>query len=104
MNFDNCKIISDHIIVKPIKNVDKELNGIYIPETANEFHLTGCTRLGTVIKAGPGRKNKKGIFISNEIKDGYTVMYVNGSGSVIPSENGNLLGLREFEILAIIEE
>lgn len=59
---------------------------------------------GTVIRCGPGNYLANGTFVKTEVQEGDRVMYRKYSGSPITLADGEMLIMREDEILGVIEE
>ncbi|GBD86210.1 10 kDa chaperonin [bacterium BMS3Abin03] len=91
------KPLSDRIVVKPMEAEDKTKGGIILPDTAKEKPVEG-----TVVAAGPGRKNDEGKVIPMDIKVGDTVLYGKYSGTEVTIEGEEYLIMRESDIFAIV--
>jgi len=76
---------------------DKTKGGIILPDTAKEKPVEG-----TVVAAGPGRKNDDGKVIAMDIKVGDTVLYGKYSGTEVTIEGEEYLIMRESDIFAIV--
>lgn len=59
---------------------------------------------GTVIRCGPGSYLANGTFVKTEVQEGDRVMYGKYSGSPITLADGEMLIMREEEILGVVEE
>jgi chaperonin GroES len=71
--------------------------GLYIPDTA-----TGLPVRGTVVAKGRGRRNKKGQLRPLDVNVGDQVMFAEYSGTKITLGNGDVLILREEDVLGIV--
>ncbi len=91
------KPLSDRIVVKPMEAEDKTKGGIILPDTAKEKPVEG-----TVVAAGPGRKNDDGKVIAMDIRVGDTVLYGKYSGTEVTIEGEEYLIMRESDIFAIV--
>ena len=93
------KPLSDHILIEPIKEEEKTKTGILLPDTAEKER----PEQGKVIAVGPGKKDKKGNFISLEIKPGDKVLFTKYGPNEIKVEDKEYLIAKQEDILAIIE-
>jgi chaperonin GroES len=96
--------LSDHILIKPIKEEQTTKSGIVIPETAEKEQPIK----GEVIAVGPGKLNDKGERIPISVKVGDTVLFKKyGPDEIkLKDESGKeveYLIAQEEDILAIIE-
>ena len=64
------KPLADHILIEPVKGEEKTKSGILLPETSEKQ-----PEQGKVLAVGPGKKNKKGEYISLEVKVGNIVLF-----------------------------
>ena len=93
------KPISDHILIEPIKEEEKTKSGILLPDTAEKER----PEQGKIIAVGPGKKNKKGEYISLEVKAGDKVLFTKYGPAEIKVEDKEYLIAKEEDILAILE-
>ena len=93
------KPLSDHILIEPIKEEEKTKSGILLPETADKER----PEQGRVIAVGPGKKNKKGEYISLDVKPGQRVLFTKYGPNEIKVDGKEYLIAKEEDILAIIE-
>lgn len=88
--------LGDRVIVKAMtQEVTK--GGIIIPDTVKEK-----PQQGKVVAVGPGRLSESGERLTPEVKEGDTVLFGKYSGTEIEIESGEVLILRESDILAIL--
>jgi chaperonin GroES len=92
------KPLADRLMVEPIEREEMTASGIYVPETAKEK-----PQEGTVVAAGPGRKDEDGKLIAMEVKVGNRVLYAKYAGTEVKLEDKKYLILKESDILAILE-
>ena len=92
------KPLADRVVVEPLAQEEVTSFGIILPETAKEK-----PQKGTVIAAGPGKRDDKGALVPMEIKVGDVVLYAKYAGTELKLEGGKqVLVLRESDILAIV--
>jgi chaperonin GroES len=97
----NLKPLGDRVIVEPIETDEETFAGgaLVLPETAREK-----PQRGTIVAAGPGRKDDEGRRIPMDVEEGQRVLYAKYGGTEIKIEGKKLLILKESDILAIVEE
>jgi chaperonin GroES len=93
------KPLADHVLIEPIKEEEKTKTGILLPDTAEKER----PEQGKVIAVGPGKKSKKGEFISLEVKEGQKVLFTKYGPSEIKVDDKEYLIAKEEDILAILE-
>jgi chaperonin GroES len=95
------KPLGDRVIVEPIETEEETFAGgaLVLPETAREK-----PQRGTIIAAGPGKKDDEGRRIPMDVEEGQRVLYAKYSGTEIKIDGKKLLILNERDILAIVEE
>ncbi|MCE5258419.1 MAG: co-chaperone GroES [Chloroflexi bacterium] len=93
------KPLADRVVIEPLAQEEVTAFGIILPETAKEK-----PQKGTVIAAGPGKRDDKGTLIPMEVKVGDVVLYAKYAGTELKLEGGKqVLVLRESDILAIVQ-
>jgi len=95
---DKIRPLGDRILVKRIKEEEKTLGGIIIPDTAKEK-----PQEGKVVAVGKGKKTDEGKVIALDVKAGDRILFGKYSGSEIKLEGEEHLILREDDILGILE-
>jgi chaperonin GroES len=93
----NLKPLADRLVVKPTEQEEVTASGIYVPETAKEK-----PQEGTVVAAGPGRKDDDGKRIAMDVAEGDRVLYAKYAGTEVKLEDKKYLILKESDILAIL--
>ena len=93
----NLKPLGDRLIVEPIEQEDTTASGIILPETAKEK-----PQKGTVLAAGPGRRDDDGDRVEMDVEEGDTVLYAKYAGTEIKLEDKKYLILKETDVLAIV--
>ena len=93
------KPLGDRLIVEPTEREEVTASGIVLPETAKEK-----PQEGTVLAAGPGRRDEEGKRIPMDVKEGDRVLFAKYAGTEVKLEtNRKVLVLKESDILAIVE-
>ena len=90
--------LHNRLIVKRLDEDEKTSGGIIIPDTAKEK-----PQQGTVLAAGPGRRDDKGNLIAIEVQKGDRVLFSKYSGSEVNLEGDEHLIISEDDVLAILE-
>ena len=93
------KPLSDYILIEPIREEEKTKTGILLPETAEKER----PEQGRVIAVGPGKKNKKGEYLSLDVKPGQKVLFTKYGPNEIKINDKEYLIAKEEDILGIIE-
>ena len=94
----NLKPLADRLVVEPKERQETTASGLVLPETAKEK-----PQEGTVLAAGPGRRDDDGNRIAMDVAVGDVVMYAKYGGTEVKIDGKKLLILKESDILAIIE-
>ena len=95
----NIKPLADYVLIEPIKEEEKTLSGILLPQTIEKEK----PEQGKIIAVGFGKKNKDGQIIPLEVKVGQKVLFTKYGPNEIKIENKKYLIAKEEDILAIIE-
>ncbi len=90
--------LHNRLIVERLDEDETTSGGIIIPDTAKEK-----PQQGTVIAAGPGRRDDKGNLIAIEVKKGDRVLFSKYSGSDVTLGGDEHLIISEDDVLAILE-
>lgn len=91
------KPLADRVLVEPAAAETKTQSGLYIPDNAKEKPMQG-----TIIAAGPGKRDEKGGLIPLEVKVGDVVLYGKYSGTEITLDGKNYLIVRESDLFAVL--
>ena len=94
----NLNPLGDRVVVEPLEQEEKTASGIILPETAKEK-----PQQGTVVAAGPGRRDDAGKRVPMDVKVGDKVLFQKYGGTEIKLEDKKVLILRETDIMAIVE-
>ncbi len=94
----NLKPLADRLVVEPKEREETTASGLILPETAKEK-----PQEGTVLAAGPGRRDDDGKRIAMDVVVGDKVLYAKYGGTEVKIDGKKLLILKESDILAIVE-
>lgn len=94
----NLKPLGDRVVVRPAEQEQTTASGLVLPETAKEK-----PQQGSIIAAGPGRRDDDGKRIAMDVQVGDTILYAKYAGTEIKIDNEKLLILKESDILAVVE-
>ena len=90
--------LHNRLIIQRLDEDEKTSGGIIIPDTAKEK-----PQQGTVIEAGPGKRDDRGNLIAIEVKKGDRVLFSKYSGSDVTLGGDEHLIISEDDVLAILE-
>ena len=90
--------LHDRVVIRRIEGEDKTKGGITIPDTVKEK-----PQEGEVVAVGPGARDESGKLIALEVKAGDRVLFGKWSGSEVKIDGKDLLIMKEFDILGVIE-
>ncbi len=90
--------LGDRVVIKPAGREETTKSGLVLPDTAKEK-----PQKGTIIAAGPGRRDDDGDRIELDVKVGDVVLFAKYAGTEFKLEEEDLLILAEKDILAVIE-
>ena len=90
--------LQDRILVQRIKEEEKTIGGIIIPDTAKEKPAEG-----KVTAVGNGKVGEDGKRIKLEVKKGDRILFGKYSGTEVKIEGDEYLIMREEDVLGIIE-
>jgi chaperonin GroES len=93
----NLTPLGDRVVVKPLGREETTKSGIVLPDTAKEK-----PQRGTVVAAGPGRRDDDGDRIALDVKVGDQILFAKYSGTEFKLDDEELLILAEKDILAIV--
>ncbi len=91
------KPLADRVLIEPAPAENKTESGLFIPDNAKEKPMQG-----TVVAAGPGKKDENGKAIAMDVKVGDKVLYGKYSGTEVSVEGKDYLIVRESDIFAIL--
>jgi len=90
--------LHNRLIVKRIDEDAKTAGGIIIPDTAKEK-----PQQGTVVSAGPGKRDDKGNIVAMDVKAGDRVLFSKYSGNEVNLDGAEHLIITEDDVLAVLE-
>ncbi len=93
----NLKPLGDRLVVEPVEQEEMTASGLVLPETAKEK-----PQKGTILAAGPGRRDDDGKRIELDVAIGDVVLYAKYAGTEIKVDGKKLLILKESDVLAIV--
>ena len=92
--------LGDRIVVRREEGAEKTAGGILLPDTAKEK-----PQRGKVLAVGAGRQLKDGSRKGVQVKVGDNVLFTAWAGDEYKDgKNGNILIMREEDILAVVDE
>jgi chaperonin GroES len=94
----NLTPLGDRVVVKPLGREETTKSGIVLPDTAKEK-----PQRGTIVAAGPGRRDDDGDRIALDVKVGDQILFAKYSGTEFKLDEEDLLILAEKDILATIQ-
>src|SRR5688572_2864164 len=93
----NIRPLYDGIVVKRIDERETTLNGIVVPDSAQEK-----PQQGEVIAIGRGRRLEDGTVANITVSVGDRIIFGRFSGSEIRQDGGEFLIMREDDVLGIV--
>lgn len=94
------KPLSDHILVKPVKEEEVTASGIVLPDTVDKEKKAE----GEVIAVGPGKLLENGQRSQMEVSPGDIVLYKKWGGDEVKIEDVEHKIVSQEDILAIIQK
>jgi chaperonin GroES len=93
--------LGDRVVVRRFDPEEKTAGGIVLPDTAKNK-----PQRGKVLAVGPGKLVKDGTRRPLQVKEGDTVIFTSWAGDEYKEQKsgGNILLMREEDVLAVIEE
>lgn len=90
--------LHDRVVVKRIDAESKTTGGIIIPDTAKEKPQTG-----EITAVGPGGRDEAGKLIPIDLKVGDKVLFGKWSGTEVKLDGGELLIMKESDIMGVLD-
>ncbi|MEI7640653.1 MAG: co-chaperone GroES [bacterium] len=90
--------LGDHIVVKPLEEMETKKGGIIIPDTAKEKPMKG-----EVMAVGSGKIMENGQKKQMELKVGDKVLFSKYGGTEIKVDDIELLIMTEDDVLAVLD-
>ena len=94
----NLKPLADRVVIKPLRREETTKSGIVLPDTAKEK-----PQRGTIVAAGPGRRDEDGDRIELDVKVGDQVLFAKYAGTEFILDEEEYLILAEKDILAVVQ-
>jgi chaperonin GroES len=94
----SLKPLGDRVIVKRADASEKTAGGILLPDAAKDK-----PQRGTVIAIGNGKLLKDGARQALQVKEGDSVLFTAWAGDEFKEKGGNILIMREEDILAVMD-
>jgi len=91
------KPLGDRLVVEPQEQEQITASGLVLPETAKEK-----PQQGTIVAAGPGRRDDDGKRIPLDVAVGDVVLYAKYGGTEVKIDGKKVLILKESDVLAIV--
>lgn len=93
------KPISDHIVVKTIKEEEITASGIVLPDTMDKEKKSQ----GEVISVGPGKLLENGHRAQMEVKVGEVILYKKWGGDEVKVDGQEYKIITQEDVLAVLE-
>ncbi len=94
----NLEMLGDRVLIKQEKGEEKTKSGIIIPDTAKEK-----PQKGTVVTAGPGKRDDSGKLIPMELKEGDKVLYGKYAGTEIKLDGKDYVYMDQSDVIAKVK-
>ncbi|MDA0271608.1 MAG: co-chaperone GroES [Chloroflexi bacterium] len=91
--------LTDHIVLKPVKQEEITTSGLVIPDSAKE-----APQHGLVISVGPGKRNDKGDLDVIDLKDGDRILYQKYTGQEVAVDSSEYIIIRFQDVLARLDD
>jgi chaperonin GroES len=92
--------LSDRLVVRRMESVEKTSGGILLPDSAKQK-----PQKGKVLAVGNGKLSKDGKRQPLQVKVGDTIIFTTWAGEEYKEkEGGNILLMREEDVLAVVDE
>jgi chaperonin GroES len=96
----NIRPLGDRILVRRETAGEKTAGGILLPDSAKEK-----PKRGKVLAVGAGRLLKDGTRRRLQVKEGDTILFTSWAGDEFkPRDTGEVLLMREEDVLAVLDE
>ena len=92
------KPLADRVVVRRVDAEEKTAGGILLPDNAKEK-----PQRGTVVAVGDGRMLKDGSRRALTVKEGDKVLFTAWAGDEYKEKAGEILIMREEDILAVLD-
>lgn len=93
------KPILDRLVVRLEKGEKKTESGLFLPETKSSSEGSS---VGEVVAIGPGRPLNNGTIITQDIKVGDVVLFLDQAGTKVKVDGQELMVISEQHVLAVM--
>ena len=90
--------LHDRVLVRRVEPEAKTTGGIIIPDTAQEKPMEG-----EVVAVGPGARGDDGEVHALDVKAGDRVLFGKWSGTEVRLDGEELMIMKEFDVMGIVE-
>jgi chaperonin GroES len=90
--------LHDRVVVRRVEEEEKTAGGIIIPDTAKEKPMQG-----EVLAVGLGARDEQGKLVPLDVRKGDRVLFGKWSGTEVKIDGGDLLIMKESDILGVVE-
>src|SRR5437868_15072450 len=91
--------LQDRVLIRRIDAEAKTAGGIIIPDTAQEKPMEG-----EIVAVGPGARGEDGTLHPLDVKKGERVLFGKWSGTELKLDGDELIIMKEFDVMGIIEK
>ncbi|WP_316859320.1 co-chaperone GroES [uncultured Cohaesibacter sp.] len=89
--------LNDRVVIRRVESEEKTAGGIIIPDTAKEKPSEG-----EVVAVGVGARNRDGVIVPCDCKEGDRVLFGKWSGTEIKIDGEDVIIMKESDILGIL--
>ena len=89
--------LHDRVVVRRVNQEEKSRGGILIPDSAQEKPMEG-----EVVAVGPGTRGDDGTLQPLDIHAGDRVLFAKWSGTEVKLDGGEVLIMKESDVMGII--
>ena len=95
----NIRPLHDRVVIERLEEERTSAGGIVIPDSATEKPMRG-----KVVALGPGKMLDNGNLIPLGVKEGDEVLFGKYSGTEVKMNGGELVVMREDDIMGVVEQ
>jgi chaperonin GroES len=96
-NKNKIRPLQDRLIVERLAPEEKSSGGIILPDNAQER-----PQRGRVVAVGKGKVREDGTVTPVDVKEGDEILFGKYSGTEVKVEGGELLIMREDDVLGVV--
>jgi chaperonin GroES len=93
------KPLGDRIVVRRQEATEKTTGGVYLPDAAKNK-----PQRGKVLAVGTGKMLKDGTRRPLQVKEGDKILFTTWAGEEYKDRQGDILLMREEDVLAVVDE